>query len=142
MTSKPHKVSIELEVPFHDVDVLHIVWFGNYYKYMDMARTALMRAHQLDERELERLGHGLVAVESRCRYSRPLRMGDRVRVTAWFVDVAESDPRIQIAYDITNLADGRRAARGRMALVATDGQGGLMPEVPPVILERYRHGPA
>ena len=25
-------VSVELEVPFHDVDSLHIVWHGHYYK--------------------------------------------------------------------------------------------------------------
>lgn len=140
MTSKA-KASVELEVPFHDVDMLHIVWFGHYYKYMDMARTALMRLHGLDERKLERLGHGLVAVESRFRYSRPLRFGDRFRATAWFADVAETDPRIHLACEIRNLADGRRNARGRTVLVATDDEGRMLDRVPDAILERYRHAP-
>lgn len=137
----PHKVSVDLEVPFHDVDSLRIVWFGNYYKYMDVARTALMRAHGLDENELDRLGHGLVAVESRCRYNRPLRMGDRFRVTAWFADVAEQDPRIHIAFELTLVESGARVARGRTVLVATDRDGNLLRDVPETILEHYRRPP-
>jgi acyl-CoA thioester hydrolase len=133
--------SIEIEVPFHDVDSLSIVWFGNYYKYMDRARTALMRAHGLDEGGLRQLGVGLVVVESRCRYSRPLRFGDRVRVTARFTDVAEQDARIHIACELTELDGGGRVARGRMALVVTDADGNLLPEVPSVIASKYRAAP-
>lgn len=130
--------TIDIEVPFHDVDSLSIVWFGNYYKYMDRARSALMRAHGLDERGLDRLGVGLVVVESRCRYVRPLRFGDTVRVTARFTDVAEQDPRIHIAYDLTQIGSGARVARGRTALVATDAAGRLLAEVPPSVLAKYR----
>jgi acyl-CoA thioester hydrolase len=130
--------TIDIEIPFHDVDSLSIVWFGHYYKYMDQARTALMRAHGLDELGLEKLGVGLVVVESRCRYTQSLRFGDSVRVTARFTDVAEQDPRIHIAYDFTHAATGARVARGRTALVFTDPAGNLLAQVPPPILAKYR----
>ena len=42
-----HEVHVDLEVPFHDVDVLQIVWHGHYYKYMELGRTALLRARGL-----------------------------------------------------------------------------------------------
>ncbi|MEZ4452430.1 MAG: hypothetical protein R3B09_23395 [Nannocystaceae bacterium] len=33
--SRLHEVSVDFEVPFHDVDALRIVWHGHYYKYME-----------------------------------------------------------------------------------------------------------
>jgi len=42
------EATVELTVPFHDVDVLHVVWHGHYYKYLEVARTALMKSAGLD----------------------------------------------------------------------------------------------
>ena len=121
------KVSVELEVPFHDVDPLHVVWHGHYYKYMEIARTQLLRALGLDGPDMLELGYALFVIESRCRYAFPLRYGEKFRVTAEIVDV---DNRINIAYEIFNLTKGRRAARGKTALVTTDMRGNMFLETP------------
>ena len=34
---------VELEVPFHHVDALGVVWHGHYLEYLEPARTALLR---------------------------------------------------------------------------------------------------
>jgi acyl-CoA thioester hydrolase len=41
MIEKPHlhKTRVELDVPFHDVDLQRVVWHGHYYKYFEVART-------------------------------------------------------------------------------------------------------
>ena len=80
-------VSVQIEVPFHDVDSLGIVWHGHYFKYLEMARTALMRGHGLDARDLRELGFGMVMIDCRCRHIAPLRYGDVARVFAWLCDV-------------------------------------------------------
>ena len=100
-------VSVELEVPFHDVDSLQIVWHGHYYKYIEIARTALMRHVGLDNHEIMRLGHGLVMGETQCKHTGVLRYGDRVRVDAWFKDYTQ---RLCIAYEVRNLTSGKRRA--------------------------------
>ena len=41
-----HETSVEIEVPFHDVDALRIVWHGHYYKYLELARTQLLRSRE------------------------------------------------------------------------------------------------
>ena len=41
------QVEVELEVPFHDVDMLQLVWHGHYYKYFELARTQLLRQRGL-----------------------------------------------------------------------------------------------
>ena len=128
-----HAISVELEVAFHDVDALQVVWHGNYLRYFELARTALLRARGLDVHDIGRLGYRLLVVESRCRHTFPLRYGERFRVDAWFRDV---DYRLNIAYEVTNLAHDRRAARGHTTLVTTDAEGRLLMTTPAAILER------
>lgn len=121
------RVSIELEVPFHDVDAAHIVWHGHYYKYFELARTALFRSCDLDIDDVLRLGYKMLVVESKCRYSFPLRYGDRFSVAAWF---AEVEHRIWVAYEIQNLTHDRRTARAHTTLVTLDSNNVLCESTP------------
>ncbi|MBZ5708879.1 acyl-CoA thioesterase [Nannocystis pusilla] len=130
--SRLHEVSVEFEVPFHDVDILNIVWHGHYYKYMEIGRTALMRSRGLDIADIRRAGYAQLLVDSHCRYTYPLRYADRARVDAWFVSVT---PRLVIAYRIRNLKDDRCSARGQTILVTTDHEGRLLPETPDALLK-------
>ena len=59
------RVSVELEVPFHDLDPMRIVWHGNYYKYVEISRTALMREHRLDGPDVMQTGYSMVVIEKR-----------------------------------------------------------------------------
>ena len=133
-----HQVSIELEVPFHDVDGLQVVWHGHYLKYFELARTALMRSRDLDVPDLTALGYRQLVVETQCRHTFPLRYGERFRVDAWFRDV---DYRLCVAYELTNLVHDRRAARGHTTLVTTDAEGRLLLVTPQAILDRLDPGP-
>lgn len=129
------EVSVEHEVPFHDVDALRVVWHGHYFKYFELARTQLLRAVGLDAGELIGGRYQFVVIDSRCRHGGPLRYGDRVRISAWFGDLHR---RIHIAYEVWNLTLGRRAARGHTVLATLDREGGLLFETPEEILRRIR----
>lgn len=120
-------------MPFHDVDALRVVWHGHYYKYLELARTRLLRSRRLDVADLLELGVAFVMIESGCRYAAPLRYGDRVRVSAWFRDVKH---RLFIAYEASNLTSGRRVARGHTVLATTDCEGRMLLRTPPSVLER------
>lgn len=130
-----HPTAVELEVPFHDVDALRIVWHGHYFKYFELARTALLRSRNLDAGDLIGRRYQLLVIESRCRHAYPLRYGDRFRVCAWFRDVSH---RLNIGYEITNLTQSRRTARGSTSLATLDADGRLLLETPETILERIR----
>ena len=127
--------SIDFEVPFHDVDSVGIVWHGHYLKYLELARTALLRARRLDASDLIELGYGMVMIESRCRHVAPLRYGDRARVTAWLHDVAH---RICIDYEIRRIACGSRVARAQTVLATVTLDGRLLLQTPDVIGARLR----
>ena len=42
MTTRLHETSIELDVPFFDCDPLGVVWHGHYFKYLELARSAML----------------------------------------------------------------------------------------------------
>jgi acyl-CoA thioester hydrolase len=128
-------VAVELEIPFHDVDVLEVAWHGHYPKYLELARTALMRARRLDNDDLRALGFRFLVVEAHLRHLAPLRYGERARVSAWLEEV---ESRLRVAYQVESLATGRLAAHGWTILVTTRAAGELCLETPPEILERLR----
>jgi acyl-CoA thioester hydrolase len=127
------EVSVELEVPFYDLDPLRIVWHGNYLKYMERARTELFRACDLDMETISDLGFRFYIVDVRCRYISPLCYGDRFRVTARFADV---ENRMLVAHEIYNFTRERRAARGRSVVVTTSREGDLLLKTPDAIRSR------
>lgn len=124
------EVSVELEVPFHDVDMMHVVWHGHYYKYFELARTALLKKYQLDGQRLLETGYMFMVIESQCRHTFPLRFGERFRVGAAFKDL---DYRLNMAFEVHNLSTGRRAAYGHTVLATVDSKGQLMLRTPDVI---------
>ena len=46
-----------IEIPFHDVDLMGVAWHGHYVKYLEIARTAMMRKIGLDFPELRDSGY-------------------------------------------------------------------------------------
>jgi acyl-CoA thioester hydrolase len=126
-------VAVELEVPFYEVDPMLVAWHGHYLKYMDRARTHLMRARRLDGEDLVTLGYRFVVVESHVRHAHALRYGDRFRVTAWYV---EADVRVVVRFEIRDLGKDRVAATGETALAAVTAAGALCLEVPECVRER------
>ena len=129
------ETSVELEIPFHDVDPTRVVWHGHYYKYLELARTALLRSRGLDLGELIGERFRMLVIESRCRYAFPLRYGERVRVTAW---VRDTRRRIVIAYEVSNLTRERRSAKAQTVLATVDAGGNLQLETPSEIRRRLR----
>ncbi len=134
MNERLCETSIEFEIPFHDVDMTLVVWHGHYYKYFELARTALLRKYNLDEgSDLIGVKYGFFVVESKCRHISPLKYGDRARVTAW---IHETERRLLISYDMHNLTRARRAARAHTILVTVNMQGKLLMETPDEIVRR------
>lgn len=128
--TRPDAVSVELEVPFHDVDALKIVWHGHYLKYLEIGRTAYVRSRGLDMADVMGLGYRMLVMEVALRYSFPLRYADRLRVTTWCHD---KDHRINLGCEVFNLTHNRRSARGHCKLVTTDAAGNLLYETPDAI---------
>lgn len=127
---------VELDVRFHDVDMVGVVWHGHYLRYLENARWALM--DQLDyglERMLES-GCAWPIVDLQAKYLRPARFGDRLRVRASLV---EWETRLAINYLVSSLGSDARIARARTVQVAVDARSGeLQFNTPPDFVARVQ----
>lgn len=126
-------VAVEFSVPFHDCDPLHVVWHGNYLRYLELARTALFQRRQLDVEDMRALEVMMFVSESRCRYLFPLHYNDRVRVRARFTQV---EAILRVSFSVENLTHGRKSARAHTELALTDPSGNLLHALPEVVRTR------
>ena len=76
----PHAFSVR--VYYEDTDAAGVVYYANYLKFMERARTEWLEAHGLPLAELER-AHGVVFVVTRAEldFRGAARLGDRLDVT-------------------------------------------------------------
>lgn len=120
---------VVIEVPFHDVDSMWVVWHGHYVKYLEIARTAMMRKIGLDYPQLQASGYLWPIVECHLKYIRPLRYGQKLRVKATLV---EWETRVKISYLLTDDATGERLNRAWTTQVAVKAETGELEfNIPP-----------
>ena len=108
---------VEVDVPFHDVDIAGVAWHGHYAKYLENARWALMHRIGYGLDQMIESGYGWPVIELELRYLRFSRFRDRLRVRASLV---EWENRLVMHYLVVDAANGERVARGRSVQVAVD----------------------
>lgn len=128
------EASADIEIPFHDVDVMEVAWHGHYVKYFEIGRCALLRRFDYDYPQMQASGYLWPIVECHLKYVRPARYGQRVRVTA---SLTEYENRLRIAYEIHDIETQTRLTKGYTLQVAVDARNGEMQFVsPPVVREK------
>jgi acyl-CoA thioester hydrolase len=72
-----------LSVYFEDTDAYGIVYYANYLKFMERARSDMIRAVGVDQAaELRRTGSAYAVVEVDIKYRRPGRLGEDLLVVS------------------------------------------------------------
>ena len=70
-----------LRVYFEDTDVAGIVYYANYLKYMERARSDMLRCAGIDQRAALEAGEGVyVVAEAQIRYRAPAKLDDALVV--------------------------------------------------------------
>lgn len=70
-----------LRVYFEDTDVAGIVYYANYLKYMERARSDMLRCAGIDQRAALEAGEGVyVVAEANIKYRSSARLDDDLRV--------------------------------------------------------------
>ena len=125
---------ITLTPAFHDCDPMNVVWHGNYFKYFEIARCALLQRHDYDYPQMRDSGYLWPVVDARVKYIRPLLYGQALRVRA---TITEWENRLKIAYEIVDADSGTTLTRAHTIQVAVDAATNEMLYLcPPVLWER------
>ncbi len=125
------KAEVEIQVPFHDVDGMHVVWHGHYYKYFEVARTKLLQSIDYDVHEMKASGYSWPIVETNCKYVRPILYDQLIQVSA---KIQEYENRLKIIYRISDAKTDEKLATGHTTQVAVDMKNNEMCFVSPKIL--------
>jgi len=125
---------VEIQVPFHDLDPLEVVWHGHHVKYFEIARGALLDRIGFNFPQMKDSGFAWPVIELFVRYARPLRFGQIIRVRA---DLVEYECRFKVAYLVNDARTGERLVTGHTVQVAVDAATGeLCLRSPDVLLRR------
>jgi len=91
-----HEHHFALTVYFEDTDTAGVVYYANYLKFMERARSDMLRAVGVDQGEVLRSGGGAYYV-ARCdiRYVRPARLGEELLVLSSVEQVRAASVEIQ-----------------------------------------------
>nr|MBC7245149.1 acyl-CoA thioesterase [Chloroflexota bacterium] len=116
--TKPRIVESEVRVRYAETDAEGVVYYANYFIYMEVGRVNYLRALGLDRRIWQQSGLGLVIVEASCRYHAPAYFDDRLIIHTWVEEVRRSS--FALAYEIANAEDGRLLANGRTVQVLVE----------------------
>jgi acyl-CoA thioester hydrolase len=119
MTGIAQPFAWPVRVYYEDTDVGGVVFYANYLKFMERARTEWLRALGFDMSAMAR-EHGchFVAQRAEIEFLRPARLDDLLVATVALARAGHA--RLVLEQDV--LKDGQRLARGKVTLacITTD----------------------
>ena len=104
-----------IEVPFHDVDTMNVVWHGHYLKYFEIARCKLLDQFHYNYKQMLASGYAWPVIESHVRYVQGIEFEQKIRVRAI---LKEWENRLKIEYQIFDADSGRKLTKGYTSQVA------------------------
>ena len=101
---------LALRVYFEDTDLSGVVYHANYLRWMERARSEMLRLAGIDQRAAHDAGEGAYAVtELAIRYRAPARLDDAVVVASRLIAIRPASARIH-----------QRVMRGGLLLADAD----------------------
>src|SRR5689334_24660100 len=102
VSDKPYQGSFQdgvhrfaVRVYFEDTDAAGVVYYANYLKFMERARSDMLRAVGIDQHEVLRSGGGAYYVaDVTIRYVKPARLGEDLIVVSSVEEIRAASVRI------------------------------------------------
>lgn len=126
------QVESNLRVRYAETDQMGVVYYANYFVWMEVGRVDYCSELGFEYRDMEADdGIFLAVTDARCRYREGARFNDQIHVVTW---VSESRSRtIRFSYEIRRTDDDRLLATGETLHTVCD-RGGKTVRLP----DKYR----
>lgn len=112
---------MDIRIYYEDTDCGGMVYYGNYLKYFERARTHYLEDRGLSVAELMKAGTIFVVVHAEVDYRSPARYGDRLTVETVVSDMTAAS--FTFSHVIRERESRRVVVEGSARLAATDGNG-------------------
>ena len=119
MNGRAQPFAWPVRVYYEDTDLGGVVYYANYLKFMERARTEWLRTLGFDMSAMAREHHcHFVAQRAEIDYLRPARLDDQLVATVALIRAGHA--RLELEQEV--LKDGQRLAGGRviLACITTD----------------------
>ncbi len=116
---------------YHDTDCGGVVYYANYLKYLEEARTEYFASKGIPIGQLTKEGVLFVVARQEIDYKAPAAYGDMLEVNTWISEV--SNVRLNFDAEIKH-EDGKVIARARTILVCVDRN--LKPQALPETIKK------
>jgi acyl-CoA thioester hydrolase len=125
---------VETAPQFHDIDPMNIVWHGNYPRFLELARVALLERIDYGYAAMTASGYAWPIVDMGLKYAHPIRLLQRIEIEAGIV---EWENRLKTNFEIFDAQSGRRLTRAYSVQVAVDmTTQEMLWETPPILREK------
>lgn len=88
-----------IRVRYAETDQMGVVYHGNYFPFLESGRVEAIRSLGLSYAELEKMGIQMPVVELHCKFLRPARYDDLLRVRTMLPSLP-TDHRIEFHQEI------------------------------------------
>jgi acyl-CoA thioester hydrolase len=123
-----------LQVQFYDLDPMQVVWHGNYARFLELARCALLDTIDYNYAQMKESGYAWPVIDMHIRYLQPATFGERIKVRA---ELVEWENSLKLQYLITSVATGLRLTKATTVQVAVELSANQMCLAsPPVLFEK------
>lgn len=131
---------VEQTIQFYDLDPMEIVWHGNYAKFFEVARCAVLDRIRYNYAEMKASGYAWPVIDMHVRYLQPMVFGQVIVVRA---EIVEWEHRLKLQYTIRDKVTGQRLTKGSTMQVAVDlGTRLMCLQSPPILFERLGVSPS
>jgi acyl-CoA thioester hydrolase len=113
------EMDLEIRVRYQETDAMGVLHHANYFTYFEMGRTELLRTTGKTYREIEDEGILMVIVKIACKYLRPARYDDVLRLHTRTRRVSAA----KIEHDYQLFRGDELLAEGESTLACVDRQG-------------------
>jgi acyl-CoA thioester hydrolase len=111
--------AVEIRVRYKETDNMGVVYYSNYLVWFEVARTEYLRSLGISYRDIEKRGAYLMVASASCKYLRPARYDDIVKIETWVSEVKNSS----LTFEYKLFVEGRPIATGESRHVLTDKNG-------------------
>lgn len=80
----------QIRVRYQETDNMGVVYYANYFIWLEVARTEYLRSAGISYRHLEEKGMYLMVAGASCQYRSPARYDDVVRMQTWISKMKNS----------------------------------------------------
>jgi acyl-CoA thioester hydrolase len=112
---------MDIRIYYEDTDCGGVVYYANYLKYFERARTRYLEDRGLSVAGLMNHGTVFVVVHAEVDYRSPARYGDTLAIDTVITELCTAS--LTFAHVVKEKCSGRVIVEGSARLAATDGNG-------------------